>query len=131
MSQPNQQPSKTKGVRYFLILSSINLTFSVIAVVWFYLSDLFGVDPLTWKIQYWWVFLGVLGQLVAIILWLTPWIEKKLHYKAENMIRKLKLSEEISSLKEAKIVLLEEINELKGDTFYSKVIEKKELKNED
>jgi len=100
-------------------------------VVWFYLSDLFGVDPLTWKIQYWWVFLGVLGQLVAIILWLTPWIEKKLHYKAENMIRKLKLSEEISSLKEAKIVLLEEINELKGDTFYSKVIEKKELKNED
>jgi len=106
--------NENRGVRYFLILSSLNLSFSVIAVIWFKISEFFGLDPLHWKIQYWWLFFGVLGQIIAVVLWLTPWIEKKLYLKAENMIRKLKLNEEIHQLTEKKAELQKEIIEIQG-----------------
>lgn len=82
---------------------------SIVAVIWFWISDLFGLNPAKWKIQYWWAFLAVFGQIVAIILWLTPWIEQKLYFKAENMIKKLKLSEEIQALMEKKMTLQGEV----------------------
>jgi len=81
--------SKSRGIRYLLILIVYNFIIAVTAYIISWVNDTFlHYTIANWEMVDWYLFIGSLILVGAVFLYLAPFFEKKLYYTLELKIRK-------------------------------------------
>lgn len=111
-----------KGIRYLLIVVLYNFILACIAFGTQWASRLwFNFNYEEWTIPDWWMFFSIFILIGAMMLYLTPYLEKRLAQTLENSLKKLRMKPNLS-LKE---------KEKQIETKYPKEKEIEEFKEDD
>jgi len=82
-----------KIIRFMLILVVYNLIICTIAFITKYTLRLLNVDFSEWGNIDWWMLYSIYAFIGVLMLYLTPYFEKVLRQKLENVLKKLEFKE--------------------------------------